>query len=73
MILRHYRDILVDLLPSGVKYSIPLILPQEQLLFRTTQLVVTLPIRELPEVDYEKLKEVLNKREHKEFQIKEMK
>ena len=73
MILMHYRDILVDLLPSGVKYSIPLILPQEQLLFRTTQLVVTLPLRELPEVDYEKLKEVLNKREHKEFQIKEMK
>lgn len=63
MIVKHSRDIIVDILPKIIRYHIPLILPTEQEIWKASQLVLeVVPSEEkIPVViDFDKLAQYVN-------------
>jgi hypothetical protein len=48
--MRHYRDVAFAVLENRLVYRIPLYLPQERHLFQTTELVLEVPFKYLPEI-----------------------
>ena len=63
MLVKHSRDIIVDILPKIIRYHIPLILPTEQELWKASQLVLEVVPSEkkVPKiVDFDKLVQYVN-------------
>ena len=48
--MKHYRDVAISVLKNRLVYRIPLYLPQERHLFQTTELVLEVPFKEIPDV-----------------------
>ena len=48
--MKHYRDVAISVLKNRLVYRIPLYLPQERHLFQTTELVLEVPFKHLPDV-----------------------
>lgn len=48
--MKHMRDVAFAVLENRLVYRIPLYLPQERHLFQTTELVLEVPFKSLPDV-----------------------
>lgn len=57
MLLKHTKEVLVDVLPRVLRYSIPLYLPEEIAHFKTKTLVIDVPRVELEYVELKRLEE----------------
>ena len=56
--MRHYKEVMTEILPKLIQYKIPLHLPQEQLAFGTESLVVSIRVPVPPKIDFRDLKTV---------------
>jgi len=55
MLIKHFKEVAVELLPKTIRYTIPLYTAQERLLFGTHLLVLEVPAKKLAEIDLDKL------------------
>ena len=46
--MRHYKEVMTELAPRLIRYSIPLHLPAEQMAFRSHTLLVSIQVPEVP-------------------------
>ena len=57
MIGKHSKEVLVEVLPRVLRYSIPLYLPEEIVHFKTKTLLIDVPRLELEYIELQKLEE----------------
>ena len=62
MLLKHSRDIVVDVLPKIIRYRIPLYLPTEQQVWEASQLVLEVVPETVPKaVEFDQLLQYVKK------------
>ena len=54
--MRHYKEVMTEILPKLIQYKIPLHLPQEQLAFGAESLVVSIRVPVPQKINLESLK-----------------
>ena len=47
--MRHSKEVLVELLPKVLRYSIPLYLPSERLVFKASELILEFKPHNMPD------------------------
>lgn len=67
LIFRHPKEILVESFPTILRYSIPLILPQERLLFKSHHLILEVPQAPFQYIDLDELNATIKKPAKKIF------
>jgi hypothetical protein len=64
---RHAKEVLLDCTPTVLRYSIPLLVPQERLLFQSSTLILEVPFVNRTEIDLAELNAISKKPPKKIF------